>query len=999
MYKSFKKIVCLLMAIVMTMGVMPVTAEHYTEPNAPDYFIVEAFGGDIDITDDFTCSNFLQVVRTVTGIAAPERIFLQDVNTVDNIDAPMNGITSLAGLQHFTALEALSVWGNFITEIDLRYNPNLISLIAFGNQLTHLNVSHSPLLESLVAHENNLTALDVSQNPLLTAIGVGGNRLTSLDISNNPALVIIDVHYNYLASPDYVIGWQDLFAEPGDEFGAPFWFFPQRDRDITDDFTCANFLAAVRGITGIASPASIFLQDVNTVQNVDVHLSEITSLDGLQHFAALENLNAWGNYLTEINVASNAALRFLAVGQNQLTTLDVSHNTALTRLHAEDNKLTELDVYHNFLLNDLFVCGNSLTELDLSNLFSLSRLGASDNYLTELNLYDNLLSELTIRGNLLTQLDISYQEWLMWLDVQDNKLTELDVSNSPFLDFVFAGRNQLTALDVSNNPDLRVLTVEHNQLTGLDVSYNPRLEFLGANGNLMSEPDCVTGWEKWFDKAWCFYEFAWQEINPEGFIFFPQGTAPPLDITDDFTCENFLAAVRGITGIDYPSRIYLHDVNTVQTLPIASRGITSLDGLQHFAALKGIRAGGNYLTEINVTSNAALEHMCVWDNQLTEIDVSHNPLLEILDVRFNQLTQLDVSQNPLLDLLFADNNQLTALDVSANPMLILLDVHHNFMLTPDCVIGWENWFDYAGDIYSVEFRFFPQIRRAPLITTTDLPDGTVGTAYSFQFEAKNAEEWAVIGALPLGLNFTTCGALFGMPVESGVFEFTVRAYNSYGYDTLTVIVYIAPQDIPYDATVLRVSSESAHAGGEVTVHINIENNPGFAAMLMRVAFPEAFTLVGYSVADFYLYEGFRISQKMPAVGNNVFLGWAGLSEEITMDGTLLSLTFAVHESANINNPIIVTFENAYNGYESPSNLEKEELDIVIVHGNVQLQPSIAGDFDGDGRVTSADATLLARYLVGQNVTIDRRAANEPLSVELLTHLARALVGHMPLWTV
>ena len=57
---------------------------------------------------------------------------------------------------------------------------------------------------------------------------------------------------------------------------------------------------------------------------------------------------------------------------------------------------------------------------------------------------------------------------------------------------------------------------------------------------------------------------------------------------------------------------------------------------------------------------------------------------------------------------------------------------------------------------------------------------------------------------------------------------------------------------------------------------------------------------------------------------------------------------------------------------------------------------IMGDVDGDGRVTSADATALARYLIGHDVTIDYRAADVVLdgNIDLrdLTQLVSALMG-------
>jgi len=73
--------------------------------------------------------------------------------------------------------------------------------------------------------------------------------------------------------------------------------------------------------------------------------------------------------------------------------------------------------------------------------------------------------------------------------------------------------------------------------------------------------------------------------------------------------------------------------------------------------------------------------------------------------------------------------------------------------------------------------------------------------------------------------------------------------------------------------------------------------------------------------------------------------------------------------------------------------------VMNYYANIITKEFIVGDLDGDGQVTSADATLLARWLAGHNVTIhDMRTANitctpgTPTITDLI-RLARWLVGH------
>jgi hypothetical protein len=88
------------------------------------------------------------------------------------------------------------------------------------------------------------------------------------------------------------------------------------------------------------------------------------------------------------------------------------------------------------------------------------------------------------------------------------------------------------------------------------------------------------------------------------------------------------------------------------------------------------------------------------------------------------------------------------------------------------------------------------IAAAPVIATTALPHGTVGTAYSAPILATTASgsiEYAVTGGvLPGGLTVgPASGVLAGTPTSSGTFTFTVSAANDFGSVERTLSVTIA----------------------------------------------------------------------------------------------------------------------------------------------------------------------------------------------------------------
>ncbi|MCL2511300.1 MAG: T9SS type A sorting domain-containing protein [Bacteroidales bacterium] len=83
---------------------------------------------------------------------------------------------------------------------------------------------------------------------------------------------------------------------------------------------------------------------------------------------------------------------------------------------------------------------------------------------------------------------------------------------------------------------------------------------------------------------------------------------------------------------------------------------------------------------------------------------------------------------------------------------------------------------------------------APVITTTTLPAGTVGTAYSQYLIATgtNPITWSIkTGKLPTGLNLAAGGLISGTPTANGTFTFTVKAENAAGDDAKELSITIA----------------------------------------------------------------------------------------------------------------------------------------------------------------------------------------------------------------
>ena len=126
----------------------------------------------------------------------------EEIMGITSIGVWNKNITSLKGIEHFTALQELSCHNNRLTALDMSKNTALTTLYCFKNQLTALDVSKNTALTELNCYNNQLTALDVSKNTALTELYCSGNQLTALDVSKNTALTWLECNRNLLTALD-----------------------------------------------------------------------------------------------------------------------------------------------------------------------------------------------------------------------------------------------------------------------------------------------------------------------------------------------------------------------------------------------------------------------------------------------------------------------------------------------------------------------------------------------------------------------------------------------------------------------------------------------------------------------------------------------------------------------------------------------------------------------------------------------------------------------------
>ncbi|MBR0034767.1 MAG: leucine-rich repeat domain-containing protein [Synergistaceae bacterium] len=347
-----------------------------------------------------------------------------------------SNLSSLKGVEYFTALTYLYCNYSQLTVLDVSKNTALKDLSCYSNNgLTSLDISGCIALTSLTCDWNQLTVLDVSKNTALTYLDCRNNQLTVLDVSKNTALKDLRCYNNKLMSLD---------------------------------------------VSGCIA-----------LERLVCYRNPLTSLD-ISECTALTVLVCYENGLVTLDVSNNTALTSLDCRNNQLTTLDVSECIALTDLYCDNNSLTDLNVSNNTALVELYCGQNQLTVLDVSKCTALTFLDCKYNKLTELNVSNNTaLKWLYCEWNYLTELDVRNNAELSYLGCEYNYLAALDVSNSPHLVYLTCGNNQLTTLDVSKNTGLNELDCSANQLTELDLSKNVRLQKLRCIINHLATIDLV----------------------------------------------------------------------------------------------------------------------------------------------------------------------------------------------------------------------------------------------------------------------------------------------------------------------------------------------------------------------------------------------------------------------------------------------------------------------------------------------------------------------------
>ena len=477
---------------------------------------------DVSCFTEYTAipdANFEAALETLgyDDISGDSQVPTALIEVVTSLAVNNENISSLTGIEDFTALVNLDASNNTLTSIDLSQNLLLEQVLVQDNTLTaldvsaltaldHLNMSNNSissidltaniLLEKYIAGTNNLSAIDLTTNSALTELSLSENSLTALDLTNNTAIAYLDVDNNAITSLDLsgltaleeVNVSENNLLELNVQNGnnTDIITFIATDNNLScilvDDVTYSttNWTNIDAGTSFNATACTIaytLIPDANFEARLGTLGYDDIASDGKVPTAYIENitsLDVSNQGVSDITgIEDFADLEILNVSFSNISTLDISGNTTIQELDANNANVATLNVSNTTALRVLTTYNNSLSSFNIDNATALEELYTQESGLSSLTfLNNNSLRILKLNSTQMTTLDISSLIALEELEIySQNNLTNLDVSANTALRKLTAYVTNFPSLDFSGNTNIEEIIVYNNSsLTNIDIS-------------------------------------------------------------------------------------------------------------------------------------------------------------------------------------------------------------------------------------------------------------------------------------------------------------------------------------------------------------------------------------------------------------------------------------------------------------------------------------------------------------------------------------------------
>ncbi len=385
---------------------------------------------------------------------------------------------------------------------------------------------------------------------------------------------------------------------------------------------------------------------------IDVHYTNISSLDGISSFTNLKNLNCSQNNLSILDVSALTMLQTLDCSFDQLQTLNISGLTNLLILNCSDNNLTDLDVSNLTNLQELICSFNQLSNLNINGLVNLLYLDFAYNWNPTLDVSNLIhLQYLDCSNNELPSINVSGLTNLITLKCYENQLPTINVSGLINLQYIDCSYNLLPSLNVNGLTNLQQLYCSNNQLPSLNVNGLTNLQQLYCSYNQLPNLN-VNGLTN-LQKLYCSYNQL-SSLNVNGltnlqyldcsYNQIPSLTVSGLTNLQHLDCSNNQIpslTISGLTNLQYLDCSY----NQLPSLNVG--GLTNLQTLYF---------DDNQMPNINLNGLTNLQKLGLSDNQISNINLSGLVNLYDLGCNNNLISSLDVSSSSHLQYLFCENN-------------------------------------------------------------------------------------------------------------------------------------------------------------------------------------------------------------------------------------------------------------------------------------------------------------------------------------------------------
>lgn len=597
---------------------------------------------------------------------------ITEINVAGTVDAD-GGVTSLAGIEHFTNLRILHCeYNSGLTSLDVSRNTKLEKLYCNNTQITSLGLSRNTALDQLYCNDTPITALDLSRNTALTILHCPNTPIAALDLRSNTALQYLRCNSTQIVSLDV--------SRCGDLRQLNVSNTPITSLDVSNNTKLASLLCDYTWLTSLDVSHNTALQTLKC-SNSRLPFVDVSALTSLIDFEANGNTyplpegidvvfdptsdpNFVGFDPDKVSYVYGPTFengKFIAFTGDVISyTYDCGngHSAMFTLRRTGEFPGIEItdEVFPDAVFRD-YVSTTfdtdkdgklSQEEMDQVTVIDVAGTSSQDGGVTSLSgieLFSRLRTLYCQYNAELTALDVSHNTGLTTLHCYNTGIAALDVSNNTALTTLYCYNTGITALNVSNNIALTRLYCYSTGITALNISNNTALTYLECNSTQITS----------------------------------------LDVSKNIALTHLVCNSTQITSLDVRQNTKL------SYLICGNRGITSLDVSQN-TALTYLNCGGTNITSLDVSNNTKLEHLYCQRTQINLLDVSHNTALTRLDCyEIPPLTSLNVSNCTALKTLQCYNTQLTTLDVSdctaltslycAHTQITTLDLSHNTALT------------------------------------------------------------------------------------------------------------------------------------------------------------------------------------------------------------------------------------------------------------------------------------------------------------------------------